>query len=128
MAVYPTSWASQITIEANRLWFYSLVFSLLLCAYSFATLPSIPPPSLAVESPEKSATAEKETQLARQEAARKLSRQKRLLARDAVIYAADLLIPGAVTGWLTAEPAVVGAAMVVSTLLGSEDIWMRVNE
>jgi len=95
--------------------------------YSFATLSSIPPTSVAVESPEKSATSEKETQLTRQEAARKLLQQKRLLARDAVMYAADLFIPGAVTGWLRTEPAVVGAAMVVSTLLGSEDIWMRIN-
>lgn len=127
MAVYPTTWAAQITIEANRLWFYSLVCSLLLCIYSFTRLPSIPPPSLAMESPEKSASSEKETQLRRQEAARKLQQQKRLLARDAVMYAADLFIPGAVTGWLRTEPAVVSAAMVVSTLLGSEDIWMRVN-
>ena len=126
MAVHPTAtWAAQITIEANRLWFYSLVCSLLLCMYSFATLSSIP--SVAVESPEKSATSEKVTQLTRQEAARKLLQQKRLLARDAVMYAADLFIPGAVTGWLRTEPAVVGAAMVVSTLLGSEDIWMRIN-
>jgi hypothetical protein len=41
--------------------------------------------------------------------------------------ACDLLIPGAITGWAPTSPAIVGAATVISTVLGSEEIWVRVQ-
>lgn len=55
--------------------------------------------------------------------------QKRTqLMKDLVMYGADLFIPGEATGWIKAEGWVVGSAMAVSTLLGSEEIWGRLND
>ncbi|TEY69538.1 hypothetical protein BOTCAL_0114g00310 [Botryotinia calthae] len=41
---------------------------------------------------------------------------------------ADLFLPGAVTGWIASDRGVVGVATVISTVLGSRDIWRRVGD
>ena len=40
----------------------------------------------------------------------------------------DLFIPGHVTGWISTNMATVGFATVVSTVLSSKDIWVRLSE
>jgi len=48
---------------------------------------------------------------------------KKGVKRRLVSDFADLLIPGHVVGWISSSQVVVGCASVVSTVLGSVDIW-----
>ena len=49
------------------------------------------------------------------------------LVKLAVMYGADLLLPGSMLGWIKVKPLAVGWAMFLTTILGSEGIWKRVN-
>jgi hypothetical protein len=40
----------------------------------------------------------------------------------------DLFVPGSVTGWVPASPAVVGFATIISTVLSSKEIWDGLRE
>jgi hypothetical protein len=97
----PTSWAPTLLLEANKFWLYALLFSL---ASSLLTL-------LSPSKPQRSTSIS----------------PTHPLAKKILTDACDLLIPGSITGWAPTSPAIVGAAMVVSTALGSEEIWRRVQ-
>lgn len=104
MEVYSTPWGPRVLLEANKFWFYSLLFSLagsLLLAFYI--------PSTSRGSKAKSTV------------------KSGVLVKKIVTDACDLLIPGSITGWARTSPAIVGVATVVSTVLGSEEIWVRVQ-
>lgn len=49
----------------------------------------------------------------------------RTLGRKVVSDSLDCLIPGVVLGWIDIGPGAVGAAMLVTTILTSRDVWER---
>lgn len=121
MGVWETPWAQMCLLEANKLWFYSLVCSILAaCVPIFAG---------DVEK-EKSKTVSGgavKTRSQRAKDAEKVRAASKtdwgLFTRKLVTDGCDLLIPGFITGWLVTSPVIVGVATVVSTTLSSKDIW-----
>jgi len=103
--------------EANQFWFYSLVCSIILGAYSLYTSTQDPTTSGVGKGKDK---RESEDEKVRKE---KRRRVKTRLVADGF----DLLIPGFVTGWIRTTPAVVGFASATSTVLSSKDIWDRMR-
>jgi Peroxisomal biogenesis factor 11 (PEX11) len=110
MEIWSTTWALTILLEANKFWFYSLLFSLASCILQLyrVRFPFTP----------LGATARSKT---------KSNVLPWPLARQILTDAFDLLIPGSITGWARTSPAIVGLATVISTLLASEEIWYRVQ-
>lgn len=134
MGVYPLPWAAPAMLEANRFWFYSLAISTFLSLYQFFNVPSTPPTTInfsAVAYNEETETKEKTDVEDEKKLAETLAKHRRGLkwkyAKEAVMYGGDLLLPGAATGWILTSPTYVAGAMVVTTLLGLEGIWKRVN-
>lgn len=110
MEIWSTTWASTLLLEANKFWFYSLLFSLASCLLQVYRFRPLFTPAGAT--------------------ARSKARSNILpwsLVRQILTDACDLLIPGSITGWARTSPAIVGLATVVSTLLASEEIWYRVQ-
>ena len=110
MEIWSTTWALTLLLEANKFWFYSLLFSLASCLLQLYRVRSPSTPLRAT--------------------ARSKAKSNVLpwpLARQILTDACDLLIPGSTTGWARTSPAIVGLATVISTLLASEEIWYRVQ-
>jgi hypothetical protein len=121
MGVWPTPWAQMCLLEANKLWFYSLVCSILAaCVPLFAR-------EAEKETGRTASGGAVKTRSQRAKDAEKLRGASKmdwgLLARRLVTDGCDLLIPGFVTGWLVTSPVIVGVATVISTTLSSKDIW-----
>lgn len=127
MGVYRVDWAAKVMMEANRFWFYSLACAVLLTLHGLWSLPS----TSVEEVPTRKSFGERaklgmEKRKAEEISAKNGEKRKKLM-KDLVMYGADLFIPGDLTGWIQTEQWLVGSAMVVSTLLASEEIWERVN-
>jgi Peroxisomal biogenesis factor 11 (PEX11) len=113
MEIWSTAWALTLLLEANKFWFYSLLFSLASCVLQLYRLRFLSAPSFSSGGSAKSKA--------------KTNTLSRPLAKQILTDACDLLIPGSITGWARTSPAIVGLATVVSTLLASEEIWYRVQ-
>lgn len=114
-------------LEANRFWFYSLACAVLLTLHALWSLPSSSIPGVTEgKSFAERTKAGLEKRKAEELAAKNGEKRKKLM-KDLVMYGADLFLPGDLTGWIRTEQWFVGSAMVVSTLLASEEIWARVN-
>jgi hypothetical protein len=132
MDVWPTQWAKVCFVEANKLWFYSLVCSILGSVVQFSAgdrekeLEGKDTKSKEKSSkPDTVKTRSQQAKDAEMRAEVSNARWPRLM-RSIVTDASDLFIPGAVTGWLVGPvngPVTVGVATVVSTVLSSKDIW-----
>jgi hypothetical protein len=104
MGLWVTPWATTVFFEANKFWFYAICMSLM---SSFLTLFFAP--------------GEKAAKVKRQQ------RDVSPMVKRIVVDGCDALIPGSFVGWIGANPTQVGAAMVVSTLVASQDIWIKAN-
>ena len=89
-------------LEANKLWLYSLLFSV------FWGLNDIIRPKTVRSESERVQT-------------------QRVLNRRLITDIFDIFIPGHVTRWIRTGPVFVGIASAVSTLLSSRDIWERLR-
>ena len=110
MEIWSTTWAPTLLLEANKFWFYSLLFSLASCLLQLYRLRFLSTPAGAT--------------------ARSKAESNVLpwpLVRQILTDACDLIIPGSITGWARTSPAIVGLATVISTLLASGEIWYRVQ-
>jgi len=107
MEIWSTTWAPTLLLEGNKFWFYSLLFSL---ASSFLRVYQ-GTPRIKSKSPAKSS-----------------SPLTHPLGKKILTDACDLVVPGSITGWARTSPAIVGLATVISTLLASEEIWVRVQQ
>lgn len=58
-----------------------------------------------------------------EEERRKSGEQRRALVRKVAADAVDMVLPVSVLGWADVDPAVVGLAMFVSTLVSGYDVW-----
>ena len=118
IGVWPTPWAGRCMLEANKFWFYSLLFSTLsaIVQLLFGTSPQ---PSRERKSSPKRLVKKKSAELRLNGEKKDRQKIKRRLIADAF----DLLIPGHVTGWIPTGMATVGFASAISTTLSSRDIW-----
>jgi len=123
MGVYPVSWAARAMLEANKLWFYSLVCSIALGILQLSSSTEDSKSKKGEKSKGKAAAVGergkdgKGKRMGKEE----LQRVKIRLVADCF----DLLVPGYVTGWIPVGTVVAGFAGVVSTTLSSKDIWDR---
>jgi hypothetical protein len=130
MDVWPTPWAKVCFVEANKLWFYSLVCSILGSVVQFSA-GDREKELEGKDTKSKEKSSKPDTVKTRSQRAKDAEKRAEVsntqwprLMRSIVTDASDLFIPGAVTGWLVmGGPVTVGVATVVSTVLSSKDIW-----
>ncbi|PQE15695.1 Peroxisomal biogenesis factor 11 protein [Rutstroemia sp. NJR-2017a BBW] len=125
MGVYTSPWAEFLLVEGNKFWFYALVVSIFGEFYELWYIcfsSSQPAATSKSRTSEKSSTASSKEKSKRQW--EKRSKIKHSVLRI-VADAADLFVPGAVTGWIPTDPGVVGIATMISTVLSSRDLWER---
>ncbi|KAH8801627.1 peroxisomal biogenesis factor 11 [Xylogone sp. PMI_703] len=116
MGAWKTTWAARCMIEANKFWFYSLVFSIIRNVLEL--LKSERPKTKSTST----AVKEKKGKVSPPVVVANKTKQ-RILLRRIIADACDLLIPGSVTGWIPVSMVISGYATVVSTFLTSIDIW-----
>jgi hypothetical protein len=110
-------------LEANRFWFYSLVFSIILGLLQFFESQE------ADQASRKSSEKSNDSKAGDQRASHSVrSKSVEGVRRRLVSDCFDLLIPGHVTGWISTSIAMVGFATGVSTILSAKDIWDRLKE
>jgi hypothetical protein len=125
MEIWNTTWGPILLLEANRFWFYSIIFSLIasfIQLYSIIVSPSPDEIEKALRNGKKIKDSSEKGQLNTKE--RVLKQQ---IMKKVVIDGCDLLIPGHITGWMMTTPGIVGLATMVSTTLASGDIWARLH-
>lgn len=124
MGVWQTDWAKQCLIEANKFWFYALVFSMLLGLIQLSALNrAYNDTSTSHEEKEKLDSSSDEMIAARKKQVTELRSKKADLRRKLFVDTLDLFIPGHVVGWLSTSAATTGIAGAMSTVLSLKDIW-----
>lgn len=131
IGVWPTPWVATCMLEANRFWFYSLVFSILwgLMQIFWIQIADETPEKMAEKIHDRTASETEGEGAGSQKAIRSAgSKSQKGVRRRLVSDCFDLLIPGHATGWILTSTATVGFASLVSTLLSSKDIWDRLKD
>ncbi|CZR57126.1 uncharacterized protein PAC_07015 [Phialocephala subalpina] len=124
MGVWPTDWAKQCIIEANKFWFYALIFSLLWDVVQLFAPKNIVSNVASLEKRKAEVESSSNEALVARRKAEAEQRQKRArITRRLVVNGLDLLIPGHVTGWIVTSAVMTGFAGAVSTALSMKDIW-----
>lgn len=127
MGIWSTTWSRDVFVSANQFWFYALTLSLI---GSIWTLISSPVPESESEKKKKGSeppSAEKDEKTPNT-LARKHTPDRTPLLKRIVVDGCDLLIPGSFVGWIGATPTQVGVAMVVSTVVAAQDIWVTAQQ
>lgn len=108
-------------VEANRLWFYSLLFSITQESTQFFSMEggNLRAVDANVKVGPHIRTAGEQS---------RAKERRRILFRGLLTDFFDLFIPGHVTGWIYTSSAFVGFASAVSTLLASKSIWDRLKD
>lgn len=128
MGVWPTDWAKQCLIEANKFWFYALIFSLLWGYVQISSLNDIVTNLASFEKVKKEIESSSDGALAARRKAETEKRQRRAgITRRLVVDGLDLFIPGHVVGWIVTSAAMTGVAGAVSTTLSMKDIWDKLS-
>ena len=131
MGVYSASWNAPVLVEAHKFWFYALSLSLLGAVCTLAVTAG----SQASQRQQAGKAGTRQTE-SRQTESEKPSEDGRkrppateavvsstALKKSIVVDACDLFIPGSFLGWIPADDATAGMAIVVSTLVAMQDIW-----
>ncbi len=129
MGIWSPVWTKPVYSEAMKFWFYSILISIVLrviklCEPYRSSPIAISKPPSAVEVSEDERLLEKK-RIESQALERKEMRNKGVT--ELVVDLCNLFNPGTSTGWLPVPSAVQGTLMVVSTVLASTDIWIRVQ-
>jgi hypothetical protein len=119
-------------IEANKLWFYSLAFSILwgmfqLLYKDFGEQALKLTPGKSPEKANGRRAAVPTVGGDRKGARSVVSEERQRVIRGIVSDFFDLFIPGSVLGWISVTSATVGYATVISTVLSFKDIWDRLQ-
>jgi hypothetical protein len=119
-------------IEANKLWFYSLAFSIVWGMFQllYRDFGEQAPKTTPGKSPENAngrRAAVPKGGGDRKGARSVVSEERRRVIRGMLSDCFDLFIPGSVVGWISATSATVGYATVISTVLSFKDIWDRLQ-
>lgn len=150
--VFGVEWDRKINLEAQRFWFIALVCGVLGGTLRFFALEAegaVPATGAGY-----SATADEDTKgekvvgkdekeelkaeaepmgkdsksgKAAAEQRKRSDEKKRAVVRKVATDAVDLVLPVSILGWVEFDPAVVGAAMFVSTVLSGYDVWKGVG-
>jgi len=121
VGVWQAEWTKQCLIEANKFWFYALVFSLLWGLVQLFALNH-------VHSDQEKTESSSDEAIATQRRAENEQRQKGAdIRRRLVVDGFDLLIPGHVTGWISTSTATTGIAGSISTVLSMKDVWDKLK-
>ncbi|KAH8646951.1 peroxisomal biogenesis factor 11 [Tricladium varicosporioides] len=123
MGVYNVTWAKVMFLEANKFWFYSLSLGISLSLVQLWSLYTESPISGKTGN-EKRRKEEKKTFKSEKV---KWEMERNKVVRKLALDSFDLFIPGYTTRWLGISSANVGYCSVMSTILGSVDIWERVQ-
>ncbi|KAL4889483.1 peroxisomal biogenesis factor 11 [Aspergillus ambiguus] len=118
MNILLVSWYTPLLMEANKFWFYAICLSLARAICELAFLDSTaqkqhsgPEQKEKIDAvdphPTPSATA---------------------ILKRMVVDGCDLTLPGSFIGWTPVGDLGVGIAMVISTVVASQDIWARAQQ
>jgi len=99
-----------------KFWFYAISCSILSLSYQLLLLR---------EDEKKIKTTDEKT--GKKVVKKTVSISRKVLIWQLVGASCDLLTPGAFVGWLDVSPATVAVTSILSSVLSSIDIWMRVN-
>ena len=136
LQVWGPEWQVKVNVEAQRFWFLTLACAIASGVLQLAALLAYPPAPTTGEpvkektSGSSSAVAdEKKSEKARAKAQPNaeadVRKQLYRLGKDVVSNAIDIILPGAIVGWLDVSPGTMGVAMFVTTILTSMDVWDR---
>ncbi|KAH8703132.1 peroxin PEX11-1 [Talaromyces proteolyticus] len=117
MGVWVAPWAQDLFTESNKWWFYAISLSLIGSTFSLFF-----PPSQSNSEADKTTKTENE-----KKPVVKQTPDLTPLVKKIIVDGCDILLPGSFLGWIQATPTQVGVAMIVSTLVTSKDIWVKVN-
>ncbi|KAI5865968.1 peroxisomal biogenesis factor 11 [Durotheca rogersii] len=130
----------RVTVEAQRFWLLALAcgglaaLARIPAALALAAVPATPAglaPLADAPTGEKDGEKEKEKETAEsKEALRRRERPNvrakvHKLGRTALASAIDIVLPGSVIGWISADPGTVAVAMFVTSILTGMDVWER---
>jgi hypothetical protein len=121
MGIWDTAWGKDVLIEANRFWFYSLILSL--CCSLWTLFVATAGSSKARSNSDR--TTEKTQQSQKEPDKKEKQPSPTPLVKQIVVDSFDLLIPGAIVGWIAASPIQVGLATIISTVVAAWDIWIK---
>lgn len=148
------SWGPRVQLEANKCWFYSLAFSIILSLYELwapetpakenKTLSSTPSSSGSTTpseagNPMDGSRDEKDLTGNTNEGSEQASTAPSAISKPStksrakiynqlLIDTCDLFIPGAAVGWIPVGPILVGTASTISTTVAGKQIWNRVQQ
>jgi cytoskeletal protein RodZ len=124
--------------EANKLWFYGLVASIILSLYqlflsstgvsaSQERSSSSPNSNTGSDKENNTAAANEKTSNPRSNTHSTTSSKTSAIWEAIVIDACDLFLPGSSLGWLPVSTLVVGIAGTTSTTVAGKQIWLRLR-
>ncbi|EME40591.1 hypothetical protein DOTSEDRAFT_177660 [Dothistroma septosporum NZE10] len=126
-------WAPMAQREANKCWFYGLIFSILVSLYELLLLQNTTPTKR-----EKKASSDLNGSTVKDEVKGKPSAPSPSSPPDDIephriwtqlaIDCNDLVIPGSAVGWMPVGPILVGTCSTISTVLAGRQIWNRVQQ
>jgi hypothetical protein len=134
LQLWSPEWDRTVMIEAQRFWLFALACGALSSFLKMQRLRRAAPMqvvggrSVAVKEKAKAndtaGTVEKEQAAAKAE---ERIRMKKIhgLARNVAASSLDIVLPGAIIGWIDASPGTVGLAMLITTILTGMDAWER---
>ncbi|KAG4031151.1 hypothetical protein MFRU_010g02760 [Monilinia fructicola] len=157
MGICSTPWSPICILEGNKFWFYSLCISIFgglidlfkVChsndshhvpadspnpdsdsaSTSTSTQNPTPTPTTQnIDDKPPSIVPIRNSEITRPSSKRQEARSTTKILLKIIENAADLIIPGAVTGWIITDPGIIGVATVISTVLSSGEIWRRVGD
>ncbi|KAG2416693.1 hypothetical protein HFD88_007909 [Aspergillus terreus] len=119
MNIWQVSWYTPLLMEANKFWFYSICLSLTRAVWELLFVGS------ATQS--KNSHAGKKEKPEKESTSRPTPSTTAILKRM-VVDACDLTLPGSFLGWTPVGDLGVGIAMVISTVVASQDIWTKAQQ
>lgn len=119
MNVYPVPWAKNIHTEAYKFWFYGLALSVM-GGFWLLLSQMI---SIRTSTSQSKKKGEKKTNTTDKSVS-----VTGILVKRVLVDGCDLLIPGEFLGWTRIGNEMVGMAMVLSTVVGGREIWMKASE
>jgi len=120
MDVWLMPQAKVLMLEANRFWFYSLIFSMIGgCVQLSRGSSGMEVVAMKVRGKKIRNEEAKEADKLQAAVIETRRRVKVKLVTDAL----DIFVPGHITGWIPTTATTVGLATAISTLLSTKDIW-----
>lgn len=134
LEVWGPEWQVKVNAEAQRFWFFTLacgIASSLVKIFKLLMYPSEPVSVDESVKREAAAADKKKREKAEKTTAAQLNTKREArqqiygLSKNIVSNAIDIILPGAIVGWIDVSPGHIGVAMFVTTIITSMDVWDR---